>query len=319
MKQTQIRSIGLFEPYQDLAEAIQPRMASFYNPSACSMIGIRGFFLSFLATGPNMRCIASPLYRLASLCAVISLICTQVLWFFRCRVRVVSHYMVQNRLHLSDVMTVGSGDDDGERGTSAVHQEVALGPFFFPDPLDSFQRILAQEVLWSLLHRCFANPRQSPSIRHNRPSQSSRVPRKTRLEPTPESNGEWRWGNRIAPLARPSSGNRFAAHRQCPQRPAGLAMACVHRLGAFGIACSGLVKNVESKVLPSSTRHPTLPTIELYPMHSSSGYRFAEVACIKKQKMSRALAISKSQLAFTRSQPWSYLWIGPKSIRYQFW
>ena len=29
------------------------------------------------------------------------------------RVRVVSHYMVQNRLHLSDVMTVGSGDDDG--------------------------------------------------------------------------------------------------------------------------------------------------------------------------------------------------------------
>ena len=297
MKQTQICSIGLFESYQDLAEAIQPRMASLYNPSACPMIRIRDFFSPFLATGSDMWFIASPLYRLASFFTVISLICTQVLGFFQCWIRTVSNYMVQNRLHLSDVMTVGSGDDDGERGTSAVHQEVALGPFFSPDPLDSFQRILAQEVLWSLPHRCSANPRQFLSIRHNRPSQLSRVPGKTQPEPTPESNDEWHWGNRSAPLARPSIDNRFAARRLYPRRPAGLAMACVHRPGVFCIACSGLEKNVESKVLPFSTRHPTLPTIELYPMHSSSGYRFPEVPCIKKQKMSRALVIRKSQLA----------------------
>ena len=132
MKQTQICSIGLFESYQDLAEAIQPRMASLYNPSACPMIRIRDFFSPFLATGSDMWFIASPLYRLASFFTVISLICTQMLGFFQCWIRTVSNYMVQNRLHLSDVMTVGSGDDDGERGTSAVHQEVALGPFFFP-------------------------------------------------------------------------------------------------------------------------------------------------------------------------------------------
>jgi hypothetical protein len=42
------------------------------------------------------------------------------------------HDIVHDRLPLSDFMTVGPGDDDGEGDTSAVHQDVSHGPVLSP-------------------------------------------------------------------------------------------------------------------------------------------------------------------------------------------
>jgi hypothetical protein len=96
----------------------------------------RGFFLSLLATGSDMGSVASLSHHLAGLFTVKGLVTAQVLRFFRCGLRAIDHDIVQNRLHLSDIMTIGSGHDDGERGTSAVHQDVSLRPFFSPDLSD---------------------------------------------------------------------------------------------------------------------------------------------------------------------------------------
>jgi hypothetical protein len=35
---------------------------------------------------------------------------------------------------LGDIMTVGSRENHGEWNAAAVHEQVAFGPFFFPDP-----------------------------------------------------------------------------------------------------------------------------------------------------------------------------------------
>jgi hypothetical protein len=88
------------------------------------------FSLSVLATGSDMTCIASPHYHATSLFTVICLVCAQALRFFRCRLRPISQYSVQNRLHLCEVKTVDPGYGDGERSTSAVHHKTLVGPFF---------------------------------------------------------------------------------------------------------------------------------------------------------------------------------------------
>ncbi len=194
MNQSQVSPIGLLETHQNLAKAVHPRMASFHNPPSCTMIRIRGFFLSLLATGADVGSVASLFHRLAGLCAVKGLVSTQMLRFFRCGFRAIGHNTVQDRFHLSDIMTVGSGYNDGERGTSTVHQDVSLRSLFFPDPSDWLRRTPVREELSSLHHPCFASPRQSPANRHNPSNRPARVLGKTQLGPIPRSagdNGAW--------------------------------------------------------------------------------------------------------------------------------
>jgi hypothetical protein len=145
MNQTQISPIGFLEPPQDLAEAVHPGMAGFHNPPSCTMTWNRGLFLALLSTGSDVVTIASVFHRLAGIHAVKSLVSAKMLRFFSCGFRAIGHNTVQDRFHLSDVMTVGSGYDDGERGTSAVHQDVSLRSLFFPDPSDWLRRTPVRE------------------------------------------------------------------------------------------------------------------------------------------------------------------------------
>jgi hypothetical protein len=198
--------------------------------------------------------------------------------------------MVQDSLHLSDVMTVGSGHDDGERGTSPVHQDVSLRPFFSPDPSDWLRRTPEREGLWSLPHPCFASPTQSPATHRNPSNRPARVQGKIQLAPTPGSSGEWRCHNRIALAEEPSTDNLSAAHTQCLQKPAGMAMACGRHQGPFCIPCPDFAEDEESKAQPFPTKHQTLPMTEFCPMFTS-GYGVPELTCIKGNKMSRALSV----------------------------
>jgi hypothetical protein len=209
--------------------------------------------------------------------------------FFRCGLRSSHHEIVQNLLHLGDVMTVGSGYHDGERGTSAVHQNVSLRSLFFPDPSDWLRRTPGREELSSWHHPCFASPRQFPANRHNPSNRLARVQRKIQFAPIPRSTGERRPDNRIALAAGPSTGNLCATHTRCLQTPAGMAMACARHLRPFCIPSSDLEKAVESKARLSPTKGRILPMIEFCPLHTS-GYRVPEVTCIKKHEMSRAFS-----------------------------
>ena len=289
MNQTQIPFIGLLKADQDFPKTVHPRMAGFHNPPPCSMTRNRGLFLSLLATGADVGSVASLFHRLAGLCAVKGLVSTQMLRFFRCGFRAIGHNTVQDRFHLSDIMTVGSGYNDGERGTSTVHQDVSLRSLFFPAPSDWLRRTPVREELSSLHHPCFASPRQSPANRHNPSNRLARVQRKIQFAPIPRSTGERRSDNRIALAAGPSTDNLSAVHIRCLQTPAGMATACARHRRPVCIPCWDLEKAVESKARLSPTKRRILPMIEFCPLHTS-GYRVPEVTCIKKHEMSRAFS-----------------------------
>lgn len=54
----------------------------------------------------------------------------------RVRFRTCDHNRIEDPIHLAQVMPIGSGDDEGQRDSMGVHQDVALGAFFSPDPWD---------------------------------------------------------------------------------------------------------------------------------------------------------------------------------------
>lgn len=88
MNQAQIRPSGFFKPYQDLLEAIQPRMASFHNPCSGAIAWNQELFLPFLATPADMRSIASSHHLPADWFSVEDLVSPQVLRVRRGRFRI---------------------------------------------------------------------------------------------------------------------------------------------------------------------------------------------------------------------------------------
>jgi hypothetical protein len=133
MNKSQVTFIRLLEPYEDLSKTVHPSIASLHYSSSGSMPRVASLFLPLLTARPRVRSIPSVFHHHAGLFTVKGLVGTKVLRIFECWYRTIGHDIVQNRFHLSDVMTVGSGYDDGERGTSVVHQEVPLrSPFFSP-------------------------------------------------------------------------------------------------------------------------------------------------------------------------------------------
>ena len=64
--------------------------------------------------------------------ASISSIGTQVLPAPGVRCLALDHDGLQHLVELGDVMLIGPGHDERQRDATAVHQQVALAPFFFP-------------------------------------------------------------------------------------------------------------------------------------------------------------------------------------------
>ena len=68
------------------------------------------------------------------------------------------------------VMPIGPGDDKRERGATTVHQQAALGPFFFPDLSGCFPPPLVPAGLYPASHPSSATPTQSLPSRHILPA-----------------------------------------------------------------------------------------------------------------------------------------------------
>jgi len=69
--------------------------------------------------------------------------------------------------------------------------------------------------------------------------------------------------------------NRYGAHRQFLQKPAGRAKVCVPHRNPAGIPGSGLGLRVVPKALPFPIKHRILPMVEFCPMFTS-GFRVPE-------------------------------------------
>src|SRR5690625_3968947 len=68
---------------------------------------------------------------------------------------------IEYGFQLADIMTIGPGYDERQRDATAVHQQMSLASFFFPDPSDWGRSLLAPTALSSWSHRCSASATQS--------------------------------------------------------------------------------------------------------------------------------------------------------------
>lgn len=125
-----------FIPDQQLPEAVEPGVRCFNHPATV----LRGAPSSTLLPDHPRR-IASGENLLANSFSIISLVRIQESLPF---VGEGDDHGIQYGTKLTDVMSVRSGNDQRQRDATCVHQEMALGPFFFPDPWDSGRSLLVQ-------------------------------------------------------------------------------------------------------------------------------------------------------------------------------
>lgn len=128
----------LFIPDKQFPEPIEPGMCCLNNPSA-----VLRWAPSSTLLPDDPRCIASGADLITNRFSIISLIRIQEPLSF---VREDDNHGIKHGTELTDVMSVRSGNDQRQRDATSVHQEMALGPFFSPDPWDSGQSPLVRGV-----------------------------------------------------------------------------------------------------------------------------------------------------------------------------
>jgi len=250
---------GLFITHQQLAEAVKPRVGAFDHPAASALALPTG--AHFLPALPHMWCVAACLHGLRGWTPSIALVRTQVLVPPPTGFGAHDHNAIQSDRQQFDIMPVGPADDKGQRDASTVHQQAALAAFFFPDPWGSCPPLPAPVALCLVSHQCFAIPKQSLPSRHTRPNPPATAPGKIPARASVENACEPNWRCRTT-WAAPSTGSRFAAHKQCRRRFAGLPTVCGHHRDAARNACAPGVPPVwEPRVRRSARVHQKPPTI----------------------------------------------------------
>lgn len=128
----------LLIPDKQLPEPVEPGVRCLNNPPPVLRRAPSSPLLP-----DDSRCIASGANLLTNRFSIISLIRIQKPLSF---VRKGNDHGIKHGTELADVMSVRSGNDQRQRDATCVHQEMALGPFFSPDPWDSGQSPLVQGV-----------------------------------------------------------------------------------------------------------------------------------------------------------------------------
>ncbi len=123
---------------KELPEPVEPGVRCLNDPSS---VPRRPPTSAFLPGDP--RCVASQANLFTNRFSIISLIRIQEPLSF---VRKGDDHCVEHGTELADVMSVRSGNDQRQRDATCVHQEMALGSLFFPDPWDSGQSLLVPGV-----------------------------------------------------------------------------------------------------------------------------------------------------------------------------
>ena len=164
-------------------------MADFNDPAFCTIFWIMRFFRFFFPAGADMGNVPMSTNDLFSRLSGVSGIGTQVgldlfMWFSKDDTR------IQDRLKLADIVTIRPGNDERQRDSMLVYQQMPLAPFFFPDQSDCFQLLLCLAVPSSWPHRCSATPKISLEDHCILPAPGSRAPRKIPLPTTHRNTDE---------------------------------------------------------------------------------------------------------------------------------
>ncbi len=107
-------------------------MGSLHHPASGTSFGFEPTLGG--ALGRKVQNITAREDLLLSRFAGVAFVHTQILRFCSRRLRPGNHDRVQSLSQQFDVVPIGPGHDKRERGATTVHEQAALGPFFFPDP-----------------------------------------------------------------------------------------------------------------------------------------------------------------------------------------
>src|ERR1039457_272101 len=222
----------LFVAHAKLAVVVHPRMGPLHDPAAC--FALAAMPLLGQSLGGHMRDISADAHFFFRGFSRVALVHTQMLRPFTGRFRPSHHDHVQRLGQQFHVVPIGSGDDKRERGATTVHQQAALGAFFFPDPSGCYPRLLAPAALCLGCHPNFAIPTQCPPFRHTPPTPLATSARTIPSVASAESADEWRWHCRT-PRATPSIDNPCATQRKSRRKWLAARSICVRRRASVGI------------------------------------------------------------------------------------
>lgn len=170
------------------------------------------------------------------------------------RILALDHGAGEHRIELLAVMYVGPCHDERQRDATAVHQQVALAAFFFPDPSGCGPPTPGPAALSSLHHQYFASARRCPASGRTRQGPSSISLQRNPQPPTQGIVCGWHLRCQSAPWAAPSTGSQCAVHRRWLKTPVGQAWAVVPPLVCEHRFCLQLGEG-ESVAPPAARTH----------------------------------------------------------------
>ena len=160
----------------------------------------------------------------------------------------------QCRVQKFHIVPVRSAYDKGQRDSTGVYKEAALGSFFFPGLSGLVQRLAGPAVLSPSCRLCFAKPTQCPPTRRIPPNRAATSSQTRQVASILGSTGARNSRFRI-PWVMPSIGNRYEERTQSPQ-------ICVEAPRVSGhhrvVSCTCVPSRVcvsESAAPPAPTRH----------------------------------------------------------------
>ena len=122
--------------HQQLAESIEPSMASLHHPAARLLLRIAFLALCLALAAHYMRDVVVGQDDLQGGFTSVARICTQLLAAPLSRRGALDQARRQHSLKLHHIVCVGSRHDEGQRDATPVHQQVELAALFPPDPSD---------------------------------------------------------------------------------------------------------------------------------------------------------------------------------------
>jgi hypothetical protein len=164
------------------------------------------------------------------------------------------HYAGEYVIQALAVMDVGPGHDERQRDATAVHQQVALAPLFFPDPSGLDRRTPEPRAPSSSSRRHSASAKRCLPSGHTRPSQLSTDLRRNPPLPIRGIVCGRRLRCQSAPWEEPSTGSRCAVRRRWPRKPVLLASVAGRHLACVCRSCPQPTAR-ESAVPPAARIH----------------------------------------------------------------
>src|SRR6266404_379570 len=252
--------------HTQLAVIVHPGMRSLHHPATRTPFAfVSGLRHSFLG---HMWDIAPLPDLFFSGLAGVALIHAQILGSALRRLRPWHHDRVQRLSQQLHVVPIGPGDDKRERGATAVHQQTALGPFFFPGLSGYFRPPLGPVGLCPASRPGSPTPKQSLPSRHTLPDRLATTEQKIPPAATVGNGYGWRW--RCQTLwATPSTDTPCATHTRWRRKYHAARYACGPHRVAAGICVAVRLEDcaLATALRPSTTGDRTLPRIGLSTWH----------------------------------------------------